>query len=736
MSAVMEAVLVFGLLACGPTRASAQTASKKDGIFITVPNPITDGAVNHIKRKVDDALKRRGKTIAAFTVVFDFNPHQLPAGTSNFGSCHDLAEFIRNLRLGQISPSYPRIHTIAFVDNEVSKHTVLAVLACGDLVMSGTIDNQTMRPRARLGDVLRDQEGLSRPAREAYEIVAENYSRGLVFRLIDRDLVVKKVKTKDGVRYFTEEEINKRTAAGETLTVQPDVPPGLEVRNTVLDAERARDYGLCKAIYNTRAELARALDLPHRSLSEDWLGDRTVIAWVVEIRGELDQGKIESLRRRVKTAIGRNANLIILQLDCEGGATVDSATMARELNTLTDDQGMLPVKTIAYVPPGRSLGAATFLALGCNDIVMAQNAFLGDFSYLADKTTDALKPKRAMLVELAKQQGYPPLLFEAMLDPDLVLYRVQSRADPGAYQLVTEGQLKQDERKQEPAWHAAGRIDKPEGQFLKLDAKLAKEWGVAQYSVDSLESLYALYDLDPAKVRVSRDDWLDKIAEFFREPIVNVVLIMLGIIGLILELKMPGVGFPGIMSAVCFVLFFWAYSFVGEFTMLAVLLFVLGLILIGIEVFVLPGFGITGISGIVLVVGSLALVTLEKMPETTQDWVGLGLTLATFGVSLAGAIAAAFMLAWYLPHIPYANRLVLAPPTEETGEMLTSGGDNPIRPDLLGAIGVAETTLRPAGKARFGDEFLDVIAEGDYVNPGSRVQVIEIEGNRIVVKQV
>jgi len=100
------------------------------------------------------------------------------------------------------------------------------------------------------------------------------------------------------------------------------------------------------------------------------------------------------------------------------------------------------------------------------------------------------------------------------------------------------------------------------------------------------------------------------------------------------------------------------------------------------------------------------------------------------------AIVAGFTLAWFLPGIPYFNRLVLQPPNEEMEGPLDVSASGTISPALLGAIGVAVTTLRPAGKAQFGDEFLDVVAEGDYVNPGSRVQVIEIEGNRVVVKEV
>jgi membrane-bound ClpP family serine protease len=708
----------LALLALLAVVAPASAQEPVDGLFITVPNPITDAAVQQIKLKVKDAIEVKKRNIS--TIVFDFNPNGLPAATKGFGSCHDLADYI-NRELGSIK-------TIAFVHNKVTRHTVLPVLACGQIVMSKEKDRESVKYKAQLGDVLGDEGSLSETARKAYEIVAKRYSKGLVFHMIDRNLVVKKVLVPNAVLYLSEEEIKQRRDKGERLIVE-DPPRGLEAGNTLYDCTAA-NFGLVSTEnFSTRVDLARALHLPPRSLSEDWLVGRTPVVWRIEVRGSLDQGKIESLRRRIKHAIGKNANLIILQLDCEGGATTDADTMARELRELADDN-KLPVKTIAYIPADRALGAATFLALGCNDIVMGKKSILGDFGYLPDKTVDALADKRSMLVQRAKEAGYPPLLFEAMLKPGMVLYRTQSKKDPGDYRVMTEEQW----RKAEKDWTKEGTVHAGDGLF-KLEARQAKEWGVAQYDdVESPDALYALYGLDASKVRVARDDWLDKVAEFFREPIVNVILIMLGIVGLILELKMPGVTLPGILSAVCFVLFFWAYSFTGQFTMLAVLLFVLGLILIGLEIFVLPGFGVTGISGIVLVIVSLALVTLEKMPETTGDWLDLGARLGTFGISLVAAIAGAFMLAWYLPHIPYANRLVLLPPSDEKTD--AHAEEASARAALLGAIGVAETMLRPAGKARFGDDFLDVIAEGDYVNPGTRVQVIEIEGNRIVVKAV
>ncbi len=218
---------------------------------------------------------------------------------------------------------------------------------------------------------------------------------------------------------------------------------------------------------------------------------------------------------------------------------------------------------------------------------------------------------------------------------------------------------------------------------------------------------------------------------------VSLFLVMLGIAGLILELKMPGVGLPAVVSALCFVLYFWAHSQLsGNFTILACLLFALGLILIGLEVFVVPGFGVTGISGIVLVLVSLALATLVKKPETTQEWLDFGTTLSTLGLALMAAVGAAFVLAWYLPHIPWASRLVLAPVSANEAFIEEEQGTAVLRSDLLGMIGVAATNLRPAGKARLGEEYVDVVAEGGYVYEGARVQVVEIEGNRVVVKEV
>ena len=240
-----------------------------------------------------------------------------------------------------------------------------------------------------------------------------------------------------------------------------------------------------------------------------------------------------------------------------------------------------------------------------------------------------------------------------------------------------------------------------------------------------------------AAPRPVQTQWLDRVAEFFRQPIINIALITIGVIGLIFEFKLPGTTFPGSVAALCFVLFFWCHSFVGDggITILAILLFLLGLVFLGIEVFVVPGLCFSGVAGIGLMFIGLLLVTLDHWPADQNDWTELSSTFGSIALGMALAVVGALVLTWSLPNVPILNRMVLKPPAEEAeAPMISLSNSGAVA--LLGAIGVAVTPLRPAGKAQFGEQFLDVLADGGYVAPGGRVRVVEIEGQQVVVKEV
>jgi membrane-bound ClpP family serine protease len=299
--------------------------------------------------------------------------------------------------------------------------------------------------------------------------------------------------------------------------------------------------------------------------------------------------------------------------------------------------------------------------------------------------------------------------------------------------------LNDPEGQKNHGWTSQGEV-KPAGQYLTLNTDAAKKYGLAQAVVNGYDELCELEGVSPTEVKAVSGDWLTALARFLADPLTSVILVMIGVTCLILELKMPGVSLPGVIAAVCFVLFFWSHSQLnGSISWLAVLLFILGLVLIGVEIFILPGMGVSGISGVLLVIISIGLVAYGHWPQSNDEWLGYGQKLGPFGVGILVAIGLAFTLAKYLKYIPWANRLILKPQGEgadEDGESPPAESLLPELAGLLGAIGVAATPLRPAGKTQFGDQFVDVVAEGGYVRPGTRVQVIEIEGNRVVVKEV
>lgn len=713
-------------------RAADADQPPTDGLFVTVKNPITSTVVSRIKNKIDRFLQRPDQR--GLKIVFDFNPDNYPSSTSDYDMCASLARVILDLH---------HVTTVAFVHHEVTGHTVLPVLACKEIVMSKggkPIKDGAFSLEAKLGDALREQSrGLDDDQRFFYAKVAQRTGRcpALVLKMADKNMEVIEGTRDRAVWYADRNQLEEEKKHG-FVAAQPPVVVLEAGKPALYTTAQATRFGLCHVPKETRAEVAASYNLPTRSLREDPLEGRPPVASRIVLSGPVHRAMAESVSRRMRRAIAnQGVNVFVLQLECGGGDTQVARDLADFFRTLKDDGGNDPVMTIAYVTP-ESRDTATFLAFGCSEIVMSKPALLGDFEHFVRQHPRYQEAIGKSLEDLAREQGYDPLLARALLDPALAVHRVRTVKSPIEKRLMEAAELAKD-KKGEQRWIDEGQIKAPD-TWLKLDAERAKEIGVAREVFDggpheALPQIYRLFGLE--SVRDARLDWLDELAAFLRLGWVGAVLIMVGIMGLILELKIPGIGLPGVISAICFVLYFWSRSQMhGNMIMLSVILFLLGLILIGLEIFVVPGFGVTGISGIALVVTSLALATLVKKPETTTEWMEFGTTLSQIALSLVGAIIGAFVLAFYLPYIPYANRLVLAPPVERGEFFEAEAGATPAAVmRLLGAIGEAATDLRPAGKARFGEEYVDVVAEG-YVHAGTRVQVIEIEANRIVVKEI
>jgi membrane-bound serine protease (ClpP class) len=229
-------------------------------------------------------------------------------------------------------------------------------------------------------------------------------------------------------------------------------------------------------------------------------------------------------------------------------------------------------------------------------------------------------------------------------------------------------------------------------------------------------------------VVATETNWAEGVVRFLTNPLVAPLLLSVGLLGLVFEIKTGAFGLGGLLSLVSLGLFFGSSLILGLAGWEEVLLLGLGLIALAVEVFVIPGFGVAGFLGIVAIVGSMGMALMGGYP-TSGD---VAQALAVIGASLF--ITAAVIYAW-LRHLPNSGRfsglLLQGAVNRDAG--FTSA---PARPELVGQNGTALTDLRPAGTAQIGEERVDVVTEGEYVRQGSPVLVVRSDGYRHVVRAV
>ena len=277
-------------------------------------------------------------------------------------------------------------------------------------------------------------------------------------------------------------------------------------------------------------------------------------------------------------------------------------------------------------------------------------------------------------------------------------------------------------------------------KLLTATTDLAVEVGLADSVQPTLDDLLTAAGLDQAERRQAETTWAEELSRFLTDPAVSGILMSLGMLGLLVELYSPGIGLPGIVGAGCLSAFFGGHLLADLAGMEEILLLTLGLLAIGLEVFLIPGFGIAGVLGIVMVAGALAL-SLVGMPLSVSWELGyLTTAIQTVLVSIAATIVAMGLLIRFLPRRAMPSWLVLrtelgtgvaAPPPAEAD--FQTGPD---RAGLVGEEGVAETDLRLSGKGRFGPRIIDVVSRHAYLRQGARIRVTEVEGARVVVEQI
>lgn len=713
--------VLFGLLA-GAAVAMAQGGDV--GLLVRVDANLDTHAVEQIKNRVEAARSHGADRPSK--VIFWFTPKDQDTTGTSYGAYGDLAEAIQR---------WKDVNTVAFVSRKLTGHAVLPALCCNELAMS---------KEASIGEVVPPgADPLDGLAKKGYETLlgeAKPAHFAIVRKMYDKSVRLMKGEKNKAPWYYDSLDKAKFEKEGGTAT---DTKPILDAGIVGLfTSDQMGQFGLRKLAAQNVNDLAALLSIAPGSLRDDPIGGRAPAPYRYVLRDALNQSVRETVTRSIREVVRNGGNTLFLQLECDEGDAAAARDLADDLIKFQFPEVGDGLRIVAFIPNNAN-NTSVIVALGCSKVVMSTRKSMGegtpegtfgDFAPYMKKTNQGPEVLGPMLADLADKQNLPANVLRGMVDKDLVLVQVRGAKDKRKTAVMIQAQADA-----EKADWTQERVIKNKNELLKLTATEAKQFGLVSAVIDgtTIADVYALEGIDAAKVKEATPDWLNVFRSALQLPVVTTILVIVGFIGLILELKVPGTTVPGIIAALCFVLLFWAWAPVsGQLAWLAGLLFVLGLILILLEVFVLPGFGVAGVIGILLMLAAIVLVTLDKIPENGSQWIDVGKKLAVYVFALIGAGVISFLIARFLPKVPVANRMVLAPTADREAVDPTILPGAAQAASLLGAIGVAGTDLRPAGVVQFGEEFVDVVSDGGFIPVGTRVQVVEVEGTRIVVKEV
>lgn len=753
------APLVAALAVCQAALAAADAAVEEPPVAAEVDDDQSDAAPQRRVALVrvrlpitgnDDAVYQARLQRAVDTLLVDPAPagDRRPLLVLEFATSPDggVTEFERALRLARflVSDQMARVKTLAYLPDSIEGHAVLVALACEEIAMA---------PEAQLGRAGADEDD-ARPLepgiRASYEQIAEarrTAPPAVVLAMVDRSAELVRLETDRGVEYALGSELE--TLRAERTIVSEDVlaPKGTLA---VFTGREARAEGIAKYLVADREALARALAMPSESLLEDQAIAGEWRPVMVDLSGPVNQRIV----RRLETLIGdelerTGANWVGVRIDSSGGDLPAALRLAQTLADLGNGE----VRTVAYIPK-RAEGPAALVALACDQLVMQNGAVLrgveaeakpegddddagrvlkeGLQDLLVDPQEQIDAARLTVRETLAPASSRTWSLLAATFDPSLELARYTNR-QTGAERVFCPEEL--EEQPGGADWRR-GEAIKGAGETFELTANRAAETGVAWQTVDQFDDLQALYGLTEPP-RTSEPNWALELVEALASPGLAALLLVVGIVGIYIELHSPGVGLGGFVATVALLLFFWSKFLDGTADWLEVLLFVTGMVFVLLELLVLPGMGIFGVGGALLVIASLVLASQTFiLPQTETQLVELRNSLATVAGAGFGFLILAGVLRHYLPQSSLFRRATLAP--LEEADRIEQGRREQLADyeHLLGKEGVATTNLLPTGRAEIDGEPVDVVTRGEVIDRGEPIEVVETHASRVVVRRV
>ncbi|RLS70397.1 MAG: hypothetical protein DWI01_07095 [Planctomycetota bacterium] len=653
-----------------------------------------------VLRNLDRLLARPGER---GVLVFRFDGADDPgAGASDFGRSLALARFLADPRLSGVK-------TVAWLPAGARGHAVLVALACEEIVLA---------PDAIFGPANVDEPFIDDAMRAVYAQVAARRKTAppaLAQALLDPQARVVRVATDDGDQLVTAAEVPALRDRAAILDEEEIGPVPL-----ALSGRRARELGVARALARTPAEVARSLGLSETALADDPILDGGWKGVQVVLSGVITADLVARTRTRIEEAIASGRNFVCLRIDSPGGEPEQSLVLAAYLASLDATR----VRTVAWVPR-EARGDAALVATACDELVMGAEAVLGGEGAAAIDGRWAEAITVAWREGVAKKRDRSWSLPVALVAPGIVV-RQATRPATGRVGYFCEEEF--DRLDDREAWQLGAQVGV--GPVV-LNGKAAESLGLAAHVVEGFDAVARTYGLE-GDVALAAPGWADTLLDALASPGIAWLLLVIGGAGLYIELHTPGIGFGGFIAMVAFIIYFWSNHLHGTSGWLEVMLFLAGLICLAAEIFVLPGFGVLGLGGGLLMVASLILASQSFVLPTNAyqfrqlQWSLLGILGAAIGVTILAVVARR-----WLPESRLFRHVLLAPPGDSAVDLI----DDPLEA-LVGLEGETTSRLAPAGKARIGEEIHDVSSDGQLVEPGMPVEVVAVRGGRLLVRAI
>lgn len=431
------------------------------------------------------------------------------------------------------------------------------------------------------------------------------------------------------------------------------------------------------------------------------------LIYKIDIKKGINQTTQLYLSNGFKEARALQADAILIHMNTYGGQ-VDAADSMRTAILYS------PIPVYVFID-NNAASAGALISIACKKIFMRKGANIGAAT-VVNQTGEAMPDKyqsymRSMMRATAEAHGQ-----DTLIQKQDTLYKW--RRDP----LIAEAMV--DDRVVIPNLIDTGKV-------LTFTAQEAQKWGFCDGIAETPEEVITLHlGYQDYELRSYTPTWYDDLKGFLLNPILHSLLIMIIIGGIYFEMQTPGIGFPSVAAIVAAILYFAPLYLDGLAANWEILIFVIGILLIAVEIFVLPGFGVAGIGGILLVIGGLTMSLLNNTDLTFE-----GISTKEFGdatLTVLVGLVTGFLLVIWLSH-KIGERGLFRKVALQTD--LETAFSSPNLSPLIGKTGVAKTVLRPSGKVLIEGELYDGISESGFIEKGSAVQATRFENAQVYVRK-